>query len=187
MYSETRAAQMAAFFLQLHGGQMPYLKLIKLMYLAERKAMALWGESVTGDSFVAMPHGPVLSQTYDLIKTGSQYPTEKNWDYFIKDEANYEVSLAPRVEDDDFSDLSLAETDLFSEVFNEFGAMDQWQLVRYTHDGGCPEWRDPDGSSLPIRPQDIFYALTGDMQKANKLNDRFRENSQLKAQKSKIL
>ncbi len=187
MYSETRAAQMAAFMLQLHGGRMPYLKLMKLMYLAERKAMALWGESISGDSFVAMRHGPVLSQTYDLIKAGSRYPVEKGWEYYVRDEANHEVSLARAVDEDDFADLSLAETDILESIFSEFGAKDQWQLVDYTHDGGCPEWRDPDGSSLPIRPQDIFYALTGDMQKANKLTDRFRENSQLKAQKSKIL
>ncbi|KOO60057.1 hypothetical protein WH43_00050 [Rheinheimera sp. KL1] len=187
MYSETRAAQMAAFMLQLHGGRMPYLKLIKLMYLAERKAMALWGESITGDSFVAMTRGPVLSQTYDLIKTGSRYPVEKGWEYYVKDEANHEVSLARAVDDDDFADLSLAETDILENIFSEFGAKDQWQLVDYTHDGNCPEWRDPDGSSLPIRPQDIFIALTNDVNKAAKLTDRYRENLQLKEQKRKIL
>ena len=37
-FDEAKATQAAAFFLQLRGGQMHYIKLIKLLYLADREA-----------------------------------------------------------------------------------------------------------------------------------------------------
>ena len=45
---------------------MSYLKLLKLLYIVERTALLRWGRPVTFDRFVSMPHGPVMSRTYDL-------------------------------------------------------------------------------------------------------------------------
>ena len=36
--------------------------------------------------------------------------------------------------------------------------MDQWELRDYTHDH-CREWKDPEGSMIPMRPEDFFEAL----------------------------
>ena len=96
MFSEQRVAQMAAYLLQKRGGRMAYIKLLKLLYLTDREAMMKWGESISGDCFVSMPHGPVLSQTYDLIR-GFGSSVEDGWDFWVKDEDNYEVSLRQRV------------------------------------------------------------------------------------------
>jgi uncharacterized phage-associated protein len=46
---------------------MSFLKLIKLMYLADRRALLEQGRSITFDRYVSMDHGAVLSQTYNLI------------------------------------------------------------------------------------------------------------------------
>lgn len=92
MFSEERVTQMAAYLLLKGGGRMPYIKLLKLLYIAERNAMAKWGESISGDRFVSMPHGPVLSQTYDLIQGHCGH--ESIWQRWICDESHYE-SLSP--------------------------------------------------------------------------------------------
>jgi hypothetical protein len=42
---------------------LPVIKLIKLMYLAERLSLQRYGEPLTGDRLVSMPDGPVLSMT----------------------------------------------------------------------------------------------------------------------------
>jgi uncharacterized phage-associated protein len=71
MFSELKIAQMSAFLIQLSpDSTLPYMKLIKLLYLSERAAVQRWGESMSGDKFVSMPQGPVLSQTYNLIQSG---------------------------------------------------------------------------------------------------------------------
>ncbi len=46
---------------------MSYMKLIKLLYLADREALARWGRPITTDSYVSMKHGPVLSEVLNLI------------------------------------------------------------------------------------------------------------------------
>jgi uncharacterized phage-associated protein len=61
MFSEQKVAQMAAFFLHEGRDCMPLLKLIKLLYLADRESLRLHGMPISGDLVVAMPHGPVLS------------------------------------------------------------------------------------------------------------------------------
>lgn len=159
MFSEQRVAQMAAYLLHKRGGRMAYIKLLKLLYLADREAMGKWGESISGYCFVSMAHGPVLSQTYDLIKCGSGSATEIGWDFWIKDEDNYEMSLRQPVADRDcFDELSDAELEILDSVFAKFGRMKRFEIVRYTHDH-CAEWEDPHGSSFPISPEAVFHAV----------------------------
>lgn len=72
IFSERKAAEAAAFLLLKGGGGLELLKLMKLMYLAERESFKKYGESITGDAFVSMQHGPVLSGTYDFAKAHSR-------------------------------------------------------------------------------------------------------------------
>lgn len=54
--------------------RMGRLRLLKLLYIADREALTERARPITGDSPVAMDNGPVLSNTYDLIK-GQNYLT----------------------------------------------------------------------------------------------------------------
>lgn len=60
-YREEKATEAAARLLKLRGGAMSHMKLIKLLYLLDREAYVRWGRPVTYDTYVSMPHGPVLS------------------------------------------------------------------------------------------------------------------------------
>lgn len=42
----------------------------KIMYFADRAHLENYGRFISGDSYVAMKHGPVPSQTYNLLKSG---------------------------------------------------------------------------------------------------------------------
>ena len=50
---------------------MSYMKLIKLLYLADREALLRWGRPITFDAYVSMDRGPVLSSVLDLINGGT--------------------------------------------------------------------------------------------------------------------
>ncbi|AVI66961.1 hypothetical protein CKQ84_14305 [Shewanella sp. WE21] len=157
MFSEIKVAQMSAFILHLNGQKMSYLKLIKILYLAEREAVSRWGDSMSGDNFVSMPHGPVLSLTYNLITGGSRMESD-GWNKFISGCANYEVSSNLTNPDrDDWDELSDAELAIIESIFNKFKHLTRWELVDYTHDN-CKEWIDPKGSSAPISLEKIIYA-----------------------------
>ncbi|WP_188005926.1 Panacea domain-containing protein [Vibrio cholerae] len=176
MFSEEKVTQMAAYFLLQSNRQMPYIKLIKLLYLSDRVALGKRGKSLSGDRFVSMPHGPVLSQTYDLIKGCGQQ--NHPWQCTIKDEANYNVSLADGFDIDDIDELSRADIRVLDEVFAEFGEMKPFDLVDYTHEH-CKEWRDPEGSSFPINPEAIFRALGKNESEVASLVEKYQEEQAL--------
>ena len=47
---------------------MNYMRLLKVLYLAEREILADSGKPLTGSRVVAMPRGPVLEDLFQLIK-----------------------------------------------------------------------------------------------------------------------
>ena len=67
MYKEEKSAQIAAFFVEREGGKIPHLKLIKLMYIADRMSMEKTGFPMTYDRMKSLPHGPILDKTLNFI------------------------------------------------------------------------------------------------------------------------
>lgn len=151
-FREDKATQAAARLLRLRGGRMSHLKLIKLLYLAEREALIRLGTPLTYDAYVSLPHGPVLSATLDRIND-REYYEGGYWDTHIAPKHDNEVSLRdPNGVPHD--QLSPAEEELIDEVFRRYGRMTRWELRDLTHQ--LPEWTDPSGSMLPITPAAIL-------------------------------
>ena len=151
VFNEKRAAQAAAYLLRLHGGPMEYLKLIKLLYLADRRVLIETGLPITGDRMVSMDHGPVLSGIYDLIK--GEWSGDGSWRAYVGSPQGYSVRWTG-CEDDE--ELSKGEREALDEVYRKFGSLDQWQLRYETHQ--LAEWHDPNHSSRPIDPREILVS-----------------------------
>jgi uncharacterized phage-associated protein len=152
-----KAAQVAAFFAKNSGGSINVLKLVKLMYLADREFMKRFDLPMLWDRLVSMPHGPVNSETYSFID--GQFTDAENWDAFISDRNNHNVGLAnPATKDEDLDELSEADFEVLAATWATFGYMEPWQIRNYTHDH-CPEWEDPDGSSNPIPYERVLKFL----------------------------
>ncbi|MFG1263894.1 Panacea domain-containing protein [Xanthobacter aminoxidans] len=155
-YNSRKAAQIAAFFAKRQGGKINILKLVKLLYLADREFMNRFDMSMLNDKLVSMDNGPVLSATLDKINGFSR---ADGWCEFVTDRENHFVGIAsPDLQESSLDELSRAELRCLSDVWSEFGHMSQWDLVEYTHKF-CPEWEDPNGSSLPIPYERLFKAL----------------------------
>lgn len=158
MFNERKVAQMAAFFLQqTPTGQMSHLKLMKLLYLAEREGLRCLGYSLTGDRWVSMPHGPVLSMTLNLMD-GDMESGRDGWESWVSDKADHELSLRRAVTPEAFDELSPAECDVLEAIWQQFGGLDKWTIRDWTH-VHCAEWHDPLGSSMPITPRVLVDAL----------------------------
>jgi uncharacterized phage-associated protein len=154
-FCQEKTTQAAGLLLRLRGGHMSHLKLIKLLYLADRQALLRWGRPITFDQHVSMNHGPVLSQTLDLINGGIPPEEAAYWRRYIGERVDHEVELRPD-QDCPTDQLSEAEEDLLAEVFAEFGLFTRWQIRDYVHT--LPEWKDPNGSMLPIHYDEILQA-----------------------------
>ncbi len=55
-----------AFLAQKEDGELDMFLSLKMLYLADKRALILWGKTITGDRFVSMQKGPVLSLIYNL-------------------------------------------------------------------------------------------------------------------------
>ena len=157
-FREDKTTQAATILLELSGGTMNYMKLIKLLYLVDRKALSAWGQPVTFDVYVSMNQGPVLSRTLDLINEGIRPGHESYWNEHISTPKDYSVSLEKST---DLEKLSDAEVALIQEVFDQYGRMGKWDLVDLLHKE-LGEWRHPHGSCLPIGYEDILSSVGKD-------------------------
>ena len=156
-YNSRKAAQIAAYFAMRDGGDIAVLKVVKLIYLAERQFMADFEASMLRDQLVSMEHGPVNSITLNRIN-GSGDDGGK-WAEFVTDRANHQVSVAKaELTVNDLDELSRAELRTLEKTWNDFGHMTKWEIRDYTHDH-CPEWEDPDFSSQPIPYSRVFKFL----------------------------
>ena len=76
-FHSRKAVEAAALLLKLHGKPMKYLGLLKMLYIADRITLERMDQPITGDNFVSMKYGPVLSGVYDLQPFSIKCATEK--------------------------------------------------------------------------------------------------------------
>ena len=173
-------AQMAAFFADRAGGEINVLKLMKLLYLADRESMRRYAHPITLDEMYSLPHGPVLSKTLDLINGFADEAENKIWEQWIGDRANHIVALQQKLPEKP-SHLSPAEMEVLESIWSEFGAMNQWQLRDYTHDH-CAEWNDPDEfpqKSVRIKEVDVLKAVGFSTQDAHDFAEEIQDEKAL--------
>lgn len=147
-----KAVEATAMFLKLHGKPMRYLGLLKLLYMADRLALQRIEQPITGDRYVSMDYGPVLSGVYDLIKGQPVDNALPLWSEFISSRnGSYSVFL---LNDPGKNELCEEEEEIIKEVYQSCGYYDRFDLAELTHD--FPEWQDPHGTSIPIAVEDIL-------------------------------
>ena len=178
--------QIVGWFLKLNNNSMNYTKLIKLMYIADKQALECYNYSISNDDIFSMKNGPVLSNTYDLIKhTGENVniPGLKEWNkYFTK--TGYELSFiesnkyeVDKILSDDVLWLSDADIEIIEAVYAQYKDYTYSAMIDLIHDEKLfPEvmWKKAGIYSTSI-PMD-FITL---MKSLNKSDNSIREFLQM--------
>jgi len=152
-----KAAQVTAFFALKAGGEINILKATKLIYLSDRLSMKQRDFPITNDQYVSMPFGPVNSYTYSYIQ-GNAPTRQGEWLEYISPRFGTNLRLSQQITFDDLDELSRNDLKILHEVWSEFRDIDPFELAQWTHEY-CPEWRNPNGSSIPIELSTIFHIL----------------------------
>ena len=149
-----KAIQAVAALLHFHGSkEMSYLRMLKLLYIADRESLKETGRPITGDRVVAMEHGPVLSSEYDLIKGAhTGWPT---WSEYLG-KKGYRIEL---LRDPGNGALSKYEVGKLRELTERYAEKNEWDMVEIIH--SLDEWKknDPGKSSKPIPFEDLLEAI----------------------------
>lgn len=170
-FNARKAAQIAAFFSNKQGENIPVLKLIKLIYLADRENMQICGYPILNDRLVSMPHGPVNSITYNYVNGDVEDLAE--WEKYITPRLAYSVGATRVFVRDELDELSESELATLEKVWDRFGLFTKWQLRDWTHEN-CPEWEDPHGGADPIPHERVLRFLQ--VANADELADDVRED-----------
>lgn len=136
MFKKQKTIEAASFLLRELDARregIPYIKLIKLLYIADREMLRRKRRTLTGDQHWSMKFGPVLGNTLSLIKGG-----DPDWDRQFQTDLDAKVILeqAPS----GTHELSRADLEVLTFVVGEFGHMPWSQLVELTHT--FPEWKE---------------------------------------------
>jgi len=146
-----KTIEAAAVLLKLHNKPMKYLGLLKMLYIADRIALKRIEQPITGDHYVSMDYGPVLSNVYDLIKKVSVDDDLSLWSKFICSNDKYNVSLR---NDPGNGELCQEEEQILNKVYEKLGHLNPFDVAQWTHN--FPEWQNPHGSAIPILVEDIL-------------------------------
>jgi hypothetical protein len=155
-FDTLRTVQAAAVLLKMEGGRMTRLRLLKLLYIADRESMAETARPITADDVVAMDHGPVLSKTYKLIR-GEAGADNATWDKYIARDGTRDHVLISDPGEGQLSDYFITKLRGISALRR---GMTDYQIADETH--MFPEWiknQPPEGSKQDIPLHDILDAL----------------------------
>lgn len=176
MFSSARTAQVCAEFTRRAGGTINVLKLVKLVYLCDRMSMKQYASPITYDRYASMDHGPVPSNTLNLINGRLIDPA---WNKWMENREGYTVSVRRQgFVSKDLDELSVADLEIMDKVWDEFGDIAERDLSRYTHEH-CTEWEDPGGSSTPIEEWEIFLALGWNRRDAESAHQQIQEQREI--------
>ena len=159
VFDEKKATDAAAYLLSLNGNKLPYMKLMKLLYIADRISLSEYHYSITTDSYYSMKFGPVVSGIYDCIKHWDELPFSSPWRNTISiNKSKYEAVLLNS--NSTFAMLSDEEKDILKQANDSHDNESQFEISEFTHT--FPEWKDPGNSRIPLPIEDIINATVRD-------------------------
>ena len=165
-FSVRKAAEAVSLLLKMHGGKMSRFKLIKLLYLADRKAIENYARPITYDEYFSTRGGQVLGGVLDLI---DNLIVDPEWHGHIGRVNSISITLTGKPIK--LNKLSPAEVEILEDIYGEFGDWNRFDLGNYTKT--LPEYK-----STTKRVRTTIEELLGhifDKEEAEQIEQRLEE------------
>ncbi len=164
-----KAIQAVGVLLRKEGKRASRLRILKLLYIADRTMLEKTGSFILGARLVAMKHGPLHSELLDLIN--GQHIDEAIWSRHFR---NIGRDVVLEGDEPDVGKLSRHEIQLLNEIADARTNSDDWQVADETHQ--FEEWKkhypDPTKSTAhPIPIEDLIDATGRTADKESILQD----------------
>lgn len=150
--NETKVTEAAVLLITLEGGNLEYMKLVKLLYNIDREALKRWGRPITFDVMFSLPQGQILSGVLDMAKKR----WSETWNKHIANTDRYHLMVTNPLEDY----LSAAEVALIKEIQKQYVGWDGQDMGKEHKDASkFPEYSDPDGGRIETRYEVLLRHL----------------------------
>ena len=117
----------AAAYIVGRLGKVDKIKLVKMLYIADRDHFLKHGYPITGDVQYALPKGPAPSKTYDMLK-GNRLESEDCLRCLHEEDFVFSLREGAMPETLDETEITV-----LNDVIEEHGQKNQWTLVEETH------------------------------------------------------
>ena len=134
-FDSTKAIQLILYILEKNGGEADFIKIFKILYFADQKHLAKFGRAMTNDNYIAMNHGPVPSNVYDIFKILKGQSLFNNmadaFTPYFKIENNQNVISLRKP---DLDEMSESEVECLDEAITENNDLGFAELSAKSHD-----------------------------------------------------
>jgi uncharacterized phage-associated protein len=117
------------------------LKLVKLLFLADKYHLVQYGRTITNDDYWAMSYGPVGSTAKDVLSLDPDFLSKEEYKYAaerLKRVGKHTFISGKKCAPETLDMLSGSDIEILDFVIDKFGKMSKWGLIEYTH--RYPEW-----------------------------------------------
>jgi len=155
-------ARIAAYLAHRIGGAVQYVKLLKLVYLADRESLKRYGHPITFDDYQALPRGPVPDDLHQVLERGEHDLPEWKDAIAVVGVGEDRVVVPRNTIEQCIESLSASNIEILDHLVKLHGARHHKELVRYTH--GLGEWRKVRraGRGTRLTYEDILVAVGRD-------------------------
>jgi hypothetical protein len=162
-FDVSKIIQIVDFLVARNSFSLNYTKMIKLLYIADKQALAQHDIVITGDRYFSMKNGPVLSGVLDLID-GEFHDAESQelWNNHFNTLGHDVVSKTKKPLE--YDKLTPFEESLLAEIDNKYKHYDYGRMINLTHDKkkfAEVRWQEAEkmGTSLHLGIEDILKQL----------------------------
>jgi uncharacterized phage-associated protein len=129
-----KAIQAVGVLLRREEKRASRLRILKLLYIADRTSLEKTGSLMLASKYVAMKHGPLHSEVLDLIN--SNHLAEAAWSRHFR---NIGRDVVLEGDEPDVGKLSRYEVRLLNAVVDARANQNDWEIVDETHQ--FAEWK----------------------------------------------
>lgn len=134
-----KATQALNLFSIKEGGIINKMKAIKLVWLSDRVHLRKYARTITGDTYFALPNGPIPSSTRDILEQNDISLSEDELKYsseYLKITGKYEFKSNAVVNNKVFSQTDI---ECINTAYDLYGKFDKYKLSDLSH--SFPEWK----------------------------------------------
>jgi hypothetical protein len=163
-----KSTQAVARLIEKSGGPIDYLRLVKLIYLADRESIISRGVPIVGGRYHSMKKGPTISEIMDFVGTRGA----PDWKKTISPRFGNELRL---LSVPDYGAISKSEMEILDRTVAEHLNKTTEELVEWCHKN-CPEYEDvSSGQRKPIAVESILKGARKSAKQIQKLVQEAKE------------
>jgi uncharacterized phage-associated protein len=146
-----KSTQVVARLIEASGGPIDYLRIAKLVYLADRESIFARGVPIVGGHYYSMRKGPTIGEVMTFVNTGKA----PNWKETILPRVGNKVGLKRKPQ---YGALSKSEMDIIDSVVKYHSTRSTDELVEWCH-VNCPEFVQVEQGRKPIEVEEILKSF----------------------------